>query len=139
MKINEITVEDIKAGKNWKLLDPNELLELELEDLTIAEHVAFSDDDYVVYSTVYVTDSGSVTPMVIIREVGTLEYGGEMCELKDGRWQRLGANPNPDSQVFGNEYIANPLPNDPTFDTGDPTDDEPAYNRTQFKRWAEQL
>lgn len=139
MKINEITVEDIKAGKNWRVVDPSEFAEVELEDLTIAEQVAFSPEDYVVYSTIYVTDSGRVTPMVTIREVGTLEYGGDMCELKDGKWQRLGATPNPNLQEFGKEYIANPLPNDPTFDTGDPMDDEPAYNRTQFKQWAERL
>ena len=139
MKINEITVEQIKEGKNWKVVSFDGFLELELEDMTIAECSDFSAEDYVVYSTIFVHDSGEITPMVMIKEVGTLEHGGDMCEFVDGRWQRVGAIPNPDLQIFGSEYIANPLPNDPSFDTGDPADDEYAYNRTQFMRWIERL
>lgn len=140
MKINEITVEQIREGKNWKVVNSNEFAELELEDMQIAEQVEFSADDYVVYSAIFVTDAGSLTPRVMIKEVGTPEHGGDMCDLIEGTWQRAGgANPNPDSPVFGNGYIANPLPNDPSFDTGDPNDDEWAYNREEFKRWAEGL
>lgn len=135
MQISEITFEDIKRGKNWRIANPSEFNDLELEDLTIESCNNFSLNDYVVYSSIFVSDEGKVIPTVIIKEVGSPEHGGDMCEMIDGKWQRVGLNPNPTASVFGKEYVANPLLDDPSFDTRDEDDDERTYNKEEFRKW----
>src|ERR687891_85700 len=90
MKIRDITLEDIRNGKNWKLVNPREFSGIPaLEDLSIEECESFRPEDYVVYSAMFVTDSGEVQPRVMIKEVGNMEYGGDECELISGNRQQF--------------------------------------------------
>ena len=138
MRIRDITLDEIRNGKNWKLVNPQEVGEiLAMEDLSIAECEDFRPEDYVVYSAIFVTDSGEVQPFVMIKEVGDIEYGGDMCEFVGGKWQQMGLVPNPDAP-FGTEYYANPLAEDPSFYVDEEQDDK-AYHRKGFKQWAVRL
>lgn len=138
MKIRDISLDEIRKGKNWKLVDPRELLgELALEDVSIAESEQFGPEDYVVYSAIFATDSGEAQPRVMIKEVGSLEHGGDECELVAGKWQQVGLVPNPNAP-FGNEYFANPLAEDPSFDVDEETD-ERSYHREKFQEWSAKL
>ena len=135
MRIDEISISDIAAGRNWKISaswDPHE--DPGYPPLSPAE--SFSDDDYVVYSAVFVTDAGKVTPMLLIKRVGDLDYGGEYLELKDGSWRRLGEEPDPHAP-HGVDFIATPLQCDPSFDAGD--QDHRLYHRDNFRQWAPAL
>lgn len=138
MKIRDIGLDEVRNGKNWKLVDPKELLgNLPLEDVSIEEAEHFGPEDYVVYSALFATDSGEVQPRVIIKEVGSQEYGGDECEFVAGKWQQVGLVPNPNAP-FGNEYFANPLAEDPSFFSDEEQDDR-AYHREGFQQWANQL
>ena len=82
MRISDISLDDIRQGKNWKLLDPDEFLgSLPMEEMSIEPLERFGPEDYVVYSAIYVTDAGEVLPHVMIKEVGSLEYGGDVHSL----------------------------------------------------------
>ena len=139
MRIRDITVVDILARKNWRLTEVNvqACLDLPLEEWgPIAEVTTFAPDDRVVYSGITVDPSGRVTAIVCIREVQYLDWGGDYCELVDGNWRQVGLVPNPDADP-GDTYIADPLPNDPSFDAD--SHDERQYQRDGFSRHAHRL
>ncbi len=116
MRIKDITLDDIRKGKNWRvtLLVNGSFPDAPLEELSIEEGEEFGPEVYVVYSTIYVTDSGEVKPLVMIKQVLDMEYGGDYCEIVDGRWSQVGLKPNP-NYPSGTEFFANPLEQDPSF------------------------
>ena len=140
MRIRDITIDDIKSGKNWKVINPDELLLVEdainLEDIHISKSEHFCKDDIIVYSSVYVTEDNNVTPMVLVKEVGYCDFGGDYCNFKNGKWSQIGLVPNPNAPA-GREYIANPLMIDPSFDTMDnDLDNFRVELKDGFQKWA---
>lgn len=132
MKIRDITIADIRAGKNWRLsdIDLQECLDLPMEEWgPLVEALRFEPSDCVVYSGLVAYASGRVKPIVCVREVQYLDYGGDYCEFVQGKWRQVGLVPNPNAEV-GREYIANPLANDPSFDALD--HDYREYHRRGF-------
>ncbi len=143
LRIRDLTIDDIRSGQNWRVTDPEKLAEagetFNLEDVHIAKAESFSRKDTVAYSGVYVTESGHVSPLVLIKEVGDVEYGGDYCEIHAGKWRQVGLVPNPQAPD-GTEYIANPLDQDPSFNTMDnEKDDYRAAHREGFKKWSVKL
>ena len=143
LRIRDLTIDDIRSGQNWKVTDPEEFLQigetLNLEDIHIAKAEPFSEKDWVAYSALFLTESGSVSPLILIKEVGESQYGGDYCEMHSGKWRQVGLVPNP-SAPHGMEYVANPLDQDPAFDTIDnQSDDSRAENRAQFRKWSVRL
>ena len=133
-KIKDITINEIILGKNWKLTLPEDF-DIPMEEWEIQDTDTFNEEDNIVYSAIFVTKSGKVTPLVLLKEVGDLDYGGDYCEYLNGKWSQVGlvANPNMEST---DEYIANPLEQDPSFDADD---DYRAEHRENFKKWSEKL
>lgn len=132
MRISEITLEQVRLGSVWKLVDPEEMFERPLQELEIESAQPSSEDEYVVYSSLFVTDDGAVSPWLLVRRVGDPGYGGSYLEMKDGRWRQLGLEPDPDAP-FGKEYVANPLEVDPSFDS--PDDRARDSHRSGFREW----
>jgi len=138
MQIKDLTQADIRSGRNWRLVEPDSVFDESrpMEEWRIQPAATFTAEDEIVYSALWVTDTGIVTPMVLVKRVGDLDYGGDYCELVDGRWRQVGLTPNP-SAPPGQEYVANPLPQDPSFDASDR--DYRAEHRSGFRRWAAHL
>jgi hypothetical protein len=116
MQIRDITLADICAGKNWRLVpQTDDWCEAPLEDWgPLVETEEFAPDDHIVYSGLIVYRSGTVEPFVLVRTVSDGDYGGDYCEFVDGAWRQVGLVPNPNAEV-GDEFIANPLPLDQSF------------------------
>lgn len=143
LRIRDLTVDDIRFGKNWKVTDPHELLfigkTLNLEDIHVSETESFSEEDTIAYSAIFVTKDGTVSPLVLIKEVAEIDYGGEYCEVHAGKWRQVGLIPNPNA-LHGTDYVANPLDQDPSFNTMDnEKDDYRARHRDGFKKWSVKL
>ena len=94
----------------------------------------YYDRGHVVYSGLLVADDGTVTPLVLVRQVGHPGYGGDYCEFVDGAWRQLGLVPNPNA-LPSKEYIAKPLDLDTSFDPKEYRDE----HEEGFRRWAAQL
>jgi hypothetical protein len=137
MQIKDITLDDIRRGKNWRipLLKSGSLPDVPLEELPVEDTDEFMPDDMIVYTSIFVTDSGTVKPLVVIREVGSLEYNGDQCEYVDGRWRQSGLIPDPDAPM-GTEYFANPLEQDPSFISDD---DYRQWHRDGFRQFISRL
>lgn len=120
MRICEIPACDVRLGKNWKFSKPlsPETLELPITDWgPIVECDDFRTDDTIVYSGLVVLANGQVLPTTIIKEVGDLDYGGEICIYYRGMWEVLA--PQLQLGSIREEYFANPLELDPSFDSDD--------------------
>ncbi len=132
LRVRDIRLTDVLAGKNWRVVA--EQID-DHEDMTtwpIEECAEFGETDTVLYSAISVTTSDCVIPVLVAREVGSAEWWGDFCEFVDGRWQLPGHDPDAeDSQ----EFVANPLPNDPSF----AGDDEPEEQREGFRRWRSKI
>jgi len=138
MQIKDITIEDIRQGKNWKAQSPEDFWwqDNPLEDLSIVEATEFEPEDTIIYSVIYVIGDGEVKPLVQIKQVQDLDYGGDFCEIVNGKWQQLGLVPNPNAPL-STEYVANPLEQDESFISDD--HDYRAYHRAGFKKFAPKL
>lgn len=139
MQIKDISVNDIRAGKKWKVISPNDIdwENILLEDTPIQECSNFKEDDLVVYSAIYVADDeNQIIPIVMIKEAFSVEYGGDYCELIDGHWRQVGLEPNP-NYPFGNEYIASPLEEDQSFTSDD--QDYRKWHQNKFKKYIDLL
>lgn len=133
MRIADITIDDIRGGKNWRaLVEDFDFVQAPLEELEIENCLEFCEDDVVVYSAIYVVDDDKVNAMVLIKEAFDVEYGGDYCVFEKGKWQQLGLKPNP-SAIPGSEYIASPLEADASFDA--PDHDFRKWNRKHFNRY----
>ena len=121
MKIRDILVVDIQAGKNWRILEADIAVCLDMPMLDwgpIVEVQHFELSDSVVYSALTVYESGRVEPVVWIKQVGDFDYGGDYCVFVEGHWEELGVVPNPNAES-GDTFCANPLPYDPSFEATD--------------------
>lgn len=107
MRIRDIAVHDVAAGRNWRLTDgpAPSMLDWEIEPCA-----HFRDGDTVVYSALAVVGLDAARPMVLIREMD-YEWWGDTCEFVDGAWSELGAEDEPSDECF----VADPLSNDPSF------------------------
>ena len=133
MRIKDISVSDIKEGRNWKVLSPEDIDwdNILLEETPIEECFDFDDEDLIVYSAIFVSDDEQITPLVMIKQVSDTGYGGDYCEFVDGRWRQVGLVPNP--EAFGTEYYANPLEKDESFVSDD--DDYRKWHRDNFRKY----
>ena len=139
MTIRDITIADILARKNWRLAeaDVEACLDLPMEEWgPIVRVEVFAPNDHVIYSGLTAFVSGRVVPIVCIREVQYLDYGGDYCEFVDGAWRQLGLVPNPQVED-SNTYIADPLSYDPSFDS--PDHDYRQHHRDGFAQYARRL
>lgn len=134
MRIKDITLDDIRGGKNWKVVLPEDGVfpeAIPLEEVAAEEADEFGPGDYIAYSSIFVTGAGEVKPLVMIKLVADLDYGGDYCEFVDGRWRQLGLEPDPHAPS-GEEYVANPLEQDPSFVS---EDDYRKAHREGFKKY----
>ena len=132
MKIKEIDLKQIRDGTRWRLAKEVDFEE-PMEEWSIVDADRFSAEDEVVYSGVAVLETGIVYPLVMVKEVGSGDYGGDYCEYRKGRWRQLGLEIEPDApnqQV----YIADPLPQDPSFHDGSGPESR-AWNTENFRRF----
>jgi hypothetical protein len=121
MRICDIPISDVRAGKNWRLVPPDTetWFEAPMEEWgEIIEAIEFASGDQVIYSALIAYSSGEVKGLLLHKEVGDGAYGGDYCEFVQGRWQKIGRTPDPNAPI-GQEYIANPLANDPSFEASD--------------------
>ena len=114
MRIGEVTREDVLAGKRWRVLASSyeqgqQVLEWKLEPAK-----QFSDTDFVAYSGILVWEKGIKRPMLLVKEVGHADYGGEYVVLVDNRWVDFVDVPDTAGRIVG-DFVAAPLDEDPSF------------------------
>ena len=117
MRIRDITLAEVRAGKNWRFVAPDDdrWFHAPMEDWgPLLAAGDFEPDDHVVYSALMAYESGRTEPLLMVKRVGDLDYGGEYCEYVDGKWRQVGLVPDPDVE-FGDEFIADPLGIDESF------------------------
>jgi hypothetical protein len=144
MRIADISLQDVRAGKNWRVLNFEALSEcdLALEMLEIEPLGTYGDEDALVYSglTVHLENESEPLGQHRPRETcvfapeapsGLLEgqvavvlpllmvkvvsdIGWDYCEYTEAGWRQLGLTPNPDAPLT-HEYLANPAPEDAEF------------------------
>ncbi len=85
-----------------------------MEEWQIESGAPLQTNDHAVYSAVNVLENGRVEPLLLVKEVSSIEYGGDYCEYVDRQWRQVGLVPNPDAPI-GTEYVANPHIEDPSF------------------------
>jgi hypothetical protein len=132
MRIKDIKVSEVRAGKNWRFVPPSgdAWLELPMEEWgDVQEADQFIETDTILYSALIAYPSGDVKPVVLLKEVGHADYWGDCCEFVDGEWRQIGLTPNPDAPT-GREHVANPLEIDPSFSCSD--DDYRKWHRDGF-------
>jgi len=113
MKIRDIPVESVRHGTNWRLVK-SEDADTPIEDWQIEAADHFAPSDEVVYSGISVLKTGEVRPIVMVKEVQYTDYWGDTCAFVNGAWRDVGFDPDPNAAPT-EEYIANPLPHDPSF------------------------
>ena len=137
MRIRDIPLAEIRAGRNWRLRSTQDPTwpEQPLEDWQIEAADTVEPEDSVIYSGVYVVEEPrfNVTPIVLVKELQGLDYGGDYCELVNGRWSQVGLVPNP-TAPHGTEYIAAPRADDPSFDSLD--HDYREWHRSGFRTYS---
>lgn len=128
MRIRDVTIEEIEAGKHWRLKDGTSS---SIVDWEIEEGPMFRADETVVYSALAVMTTGEVRPLLLIREACSYEWWGDTCEYVDGAWRELGR----DEGWNAEEYVADPLNIDPSFQ-GEYCHER---QRAGFARWRNRL
>ena len=94
MQIRNITMADIRAGKNWRLepSDDDRWFDAPIEQWgPLIETDQFAAEDHIVYSGVVAYRSGRVKAIVQIKTVGDIDYGGDYCEFIGGGWRQVGS------------------------------------------------
>lgn len=128
MKIRDVRIDDIVAGRNWRLKDDSEP---NMVDWEIAPCSDSRAGDTVVYSALAVFETGEVRPLLLIREVDTYEWWGDTCEYVDRFWRELGRVDEWNAMA----YVASPLNRDPSF-MGEYSHEKQS---TGFARWRDRL
>lgn len=128
MRIRDVRIEDVAAGRNWRLKDDSafSMIDREIED-----YAALCSGDVVVYSALAVFDTGEVRPLLLIRDPGSCEWWGDTVEYVDGSWRELG----PVEDWKAETFVADPLSDDPSF-MGEFSHDK---QRAGFARWRDRL
>ena len=111
-RIRDLSVEDVRQGKNWRLKPstkvPKDMAAWEIEPLR-----ELHPDDDVVYAALGVINENRVVPLVVVKTLRSPEYLGDVAYYVKGRW-----GPRPDRSEFTRLeeiYVANPLDDDPSF------------------------
>lgn len=153
MRIADITLAEVLNGRNWRVTEPEpkpsdtaSLDDFErwekaywqwkqrMDRWEIEAADAHNLQDRIVYSGVVVSRDGAVSPILLIRSIEELDFGGDYLQLVSGEWRPLGEAPKPDAPPV-EEYIANPLRADRSF-----ADVEyRQWHRTNFRQWAARL
>jgi hypothetical protein len=128
MRIRDVKIEDVVAGRNWRLKDD---AAPSMVDWAIEACQDFRASDTVVYSALAAFETGEVRPLLLIREVGTYEWWGDTCEYVDGAWRELGRADKWNAET----YVADPVSNDPSF-MGEYAHEK---QRAGFARWCDRL
>jgi hypothetical protein len=132
LKIGQIDVRDVLAGKNWRFVPaPDETHDAPMEEWDGVQEIGadrLEEEDQIIYSGLYVTET-SVRPLLMLKEIGDYEFGGDYCRYDGGRWRQLGLEPDPDAEI-GDEYYADPSPLDPSFEDAE----ERRLHRRMFKK-----
>lgn len=121
MKIREIDVRDVLAGKTWRFVEASdETYEAPMEEWDGVEDAGVLEpEDSVIYSGVFVVGE-HVYPLLLLKELGDVEYGGDYCMFVDGRWRQVGLEPLLAEDITeAEEYMADPSSLDPSFDAPD--------------------
>ena len=113
MKIRDVAVSDVIAGRNWRLKGRDEY-DSDIVEWEIEECDTFRATDTVVYSVLSAFRDAQIRPTLLVREVGTCEWWGDTCEYTDGAWAALRQSKDPD-QWSAETYVAMPLSEDPSF------------------------
>jgi hypothetical protein len=129
-RLGDIPVEDIRAGKVWKLELPEDHdFDAPLADWgPVFDAEDFDAEDTIVYSGLLASIDGRATPLLLVRELGAIDYGGDYLEHVEGAWHPVGFLIDTDASI-GDEYIADPHPRDPSFEG---SEDFRAWHRRQF-------
>jgi hypothetical protein len=144
MRISDISLNDVRAGLNWRVTNFDNLMahDLPFEGLEIEPLRGYGLEDGVVYSglTVHLAHEseplGDVRPrsgckfapdfpselregqQPIVRSLlmvkAVEDTGWDYCELTVDGWRQAGLVPNPDAPLT-HEYFANPLVDDAEF------------------------
>ncbi len=113
-KIKDITLEEIKSGKNWKYYPPIDF-SIPMEEWEIEDVDSFEESDHIVYSVILVgRDSNKIEAAVCLKVVGDYDYGGDFCIYENGEWYQAGLKLDPNAELV-DEYFANPLEQDNSF------------------------
>jgi hypothetical protein len=131
MRIRDVTIRDVFEGRNWRLTSSTgrRIVEWKIEVASV-----FADTDEIVYSALSVYVTGEVRALLLIREVGTYEWWGDMVEYVEGAWRAL-QGPLGDKAVPSESFVAAPLENDPSF-MGEYSHE---IQRRGFARWRDRL
>lgn len=111
IRIRDIDVLDVVAGKNWYLLEETTVRPTML-DWEVTERGTFSARDTVVYSALSVYVDGEVRAALMAKEVGTPEWWGDTCEYFQGKWHDVDQR---DGAPVDETFVASPLDEDPSF------------------------
>jgi hypothetical protein len=141
MRIEQIPLTGVRAGKTWRLINPKSRFgkadangDVHLEKLGPVEEVEKPErDDFVIYSALMVCADGRVKPLLMIKELGSPEYGDYLEFSKKG-WHSI--EPDPESDAV-DEFIANPDSRDPHFNSND--QDLRRHHREGFKLHASKI
>jgi hypothetical protein len=116
VQIKDIRLSDVARGLNWRLIETDQegWWDKPMEKWQVERAEPLRTTDHAVYSGVYVLANGQVEPLLLLKEVSSIEYGGDYCEYVDGKWRQVGLEPNPDAPIEI-EYFANPPADDPSF------------------------
>ena len=128
MRIRDIPVQHVKAGRNWGIVDDRER---DLCEWLVEPRVVAGERDIVVYSGLAWALNGEVWPLLLVREVGTYEWWGDTLQYVDGRWTLELVGDWTEAETF----VANPLANDPSF-LGEYCHDR---QRAGFARWSDRI
>jgi hypothetical protein len=133
-RIADLTPTDIRGGSVWRVVWGDWKPDDPLETVHVAPLGRVDEEDEIAYAALSVTEDGVVTPLVLIKEAGTPDYGGDYLEFVDGRWRQVGLEPNPDAPPQ-QEYVAHPLDEDPSFGGHEYRE----AHRVGFRQWATRL
>jgi hypothetical protein len=139
MNIKDITINDIRKGKNWRIIPSPEniWIDLPMEEWGPIEELGkYSLEDSVVYSGIVIYKTGEVRPIVLVKSIDDSDYGGDYCERINGTWKQVGLVPNPNA-LIKYEFIANPLSEDTSF--GSLNDDYRREHKNGFRMHVSKL
>ena len=140
MLLRDISLADIVRGSRWLVPQADQIDEdaFRAGDFQVKTSDVFGAEDTVAYAGV-LAEEDRARPLLLLKRVGDIDYGGDWFEMVDGIWSLVGEESDPDYPVC-EEFIADPLPEDPSFSTLDPDpEDYRRHHRDGFRRLVTRL